>query len=132
MNYSRLSEYSLRQSAVQGTVCPSGSQRDFANPTPPQCDVSDPHEQAQSVTEGQSGQSGVFVDPVGGSVLDDTAVCALERTSSLNSILEPAGAVTSLVIDIPPRSRGRPKTSTKAKKAQQKKAAVSAQEDSDL
>ncbi|ETL90109.1 hypothetical protein L917_11078 [Phytophthora nicotianae] len=34
----RLSEYPLRQSAVQGTVCPSGSQRDFANPTPPQQD----------------------------------------------------------------------------------------------
>ncbi|ETM42842.1 hypothetical protein L914_11569, partial [Phytophthora nicotianae] len=32
----RLSEYPLRQSAVQGTVCLSGSQRDFANPTPPQ------------------------------------------------------------------------------------------------
>ncbi|ETN11639.1 hypothetical protein PPTG_22605 [Phytophthora nicotianae INRA-310] len=28
----RLSEYPLRQSAVQGTVCPSGSQRDFATP----------------------------------------------------------------------------------------------------
>ncbi|ETL90852.1 hypothetical protein L917_10551 [Phytophthora nicotianae] len=52
--------------------------------------------------------------------------------TSMNNILEPAGAVTSFVIDSPPRSHDRPKTSTKEKKAQQKKAAASAQEDSDL